>query len=117
MRLYCVLVLLTIQSVNGETPSRVRRQASSASAIASTSPSGQYFHHRVWQSCMFHVSRNNLHVLWLTTDISVALVVGDYLYIDGGEVATWDGTGDGFQTESPQEDGNIVSPTNKLTAV
>ena len=25
------------------------------------------------------------------------IVVGDYLYIDGGEVATWNGVGDGIQ--------------------
>lgn len=37
-----------------------------------------------------------------------AAVIGNTLYIDGGEVTTWDGTGDGVQTKQPQPfPGNI----------
>ena len=39
-----------------------------------------------------------------------SVVVGDTLYIDGGEVTTWDGTGDGVQLSQPQPtDGNILT--------
>jgi hypothetical protein len=36
-------------------------------------------------------------------------VAGHYLYIDGGEITTWDGSGsnDGLQYANPQSDGNI----------
>lgn len=28
--------------------------------------------------------------------LCVAIAVGNYLYIDGGEIATWDGSGEGL---------------------
>lgn len=37
-------------------------------------------------------------------------MVGHTLYVDGGEVTTWDGTGDGVQVSNPQpDDGNIIT--------
>ena len=36
-------------------------------------------------------------------------MVGDYLYIDGGEITTWNGEGDGFQDTNPQDSGNIIT--------
>jgi hypothetical protein len=42
-----------------------------------------------------------------------SIVIGDYLYIDGGEITTWDGIGNGLQTANPQDDGNIVTLPSK----
>jgi hypothetical protein len=34
---------------------------------------------------------HGLTYLWIYTHLKVAIVVGDYLYIDGGEITTWNG--------------------------
>ena len=44
--------------------------------------------------------------------IATAAVIGDYLYIDGGEITTWNGTGDGYQEDTfYYGDGNITTLT------
>ena len=49
--------------------------------ISPTSDTDPQFHHRA-----FHATA----------------VLGDYLYIDGGEIATWNGVGKSIQTVNPQ---------------
>lgn len=44
-------------------------------------------------------------------------MVGNTLYIDGGEVTTWDGTGDGVQVKQPQpNNGNIDTQPGESSA-
>ena len=51
------------------------------------------FHHRMYhESERPSVSRTSK--AWLTQP---GIIVGDYLYIDGGEEITWNGTGSGIQ--------------------
>lgn len=73
-------------------------------ASRSVNSSAALFHHRGFHACKT-ILHSCLTLLVLTA--VEAVVIGDYLFIDGGEVTTWDGTGSGVQTAQPQVNGNI----------
>lgn len=63
-------------------------------------------HHRAWQKCTLTASE-----LIERTDDPTALVLNDgqpRLYIDGGEISTWSGQGDGLMPNS--EDNTVNTP-------
>lgn len=65
------------------------------------------FHHRGFHNCMYATAYAIGSCL--LTYGNVAIVLGGYLYIDGGEITTWNGGGSGLQTSNPQPEGNIVT--------
>lgn len=64
------------------------------------------FHHRAWRKCRPTAS------LWIErADDLTALVLNNgqpRLYIDGGEITTWSGQGDGLMPDS--EDNTVAAP-------
>ena len=44
-----------------------------------------------------------------------SIILGDYLYIDGGDITTWNGIGNGTQTDQPQHYGNITTAPDYFT--
>jgi hypothetical protein len=58
-------------------------------------------------------SRNATSVLFHHRGFHSSIVVGDYLYIDGGEITTWNGNENSLQTANPQAEGNIITLPSK----
>lgn len=66
--------------------------AESAGKVAPKFSTNPKFHHRAYQE---------------------AIVLGNYLYIDGGEITTWSGEGNGIPYSNPQDKGNIWTRASK----
>ncbi len=44
-----------------------------------------------------------------------AIVAGNYLYVDGGEVTMWNGEGNGLQATNPQSRGGLLTQADNYT--
>lgn len=67
--------------------------AKSAGKVAPKFSTDPKFHHRAYQQ---------------------SIVLGKYLYIDGGEITTWNGEGNGIPIDNPQDDGDIWTVASKF---
>lgn len=73
-------LLLSLSVLAASIPSAVADLPSGK--VAPTDATNPQFHHRAYHS---------------------TVVLGDFLYIDGGEITTWNGVGDSIQTDNPQK--------------
>ena len=74
-----------------------RHDASSCSAIGQSTYG--FFHHRGYQSCKHDIQLAQNHI-WNSL-VSIAIVVGKYLWIHGGELTTWNCTAAGNVSTLP----------------
>lgn len=80
------------QTFPGHSSRQQKRQDASSCSTIGQSTYG-FFHNRAYQSCKHDIQLAQKHI-WNSL-VSTAVVVGKYLWIHGGEFATWNCMGSG----------------------